>query len=241
MSYFLFNGISSKDLGLIVTEPIIRPSWSQITEEMTSLGSASKIVQQFRTFDNAEFTISTVIADTSTRNIHGVYQALNGFGVMQLSSNPEEYMNVKISPLVPEAVALSMAVLPINVQAFPFAYAVEPTAVDLTAASSYTEVNNRGTVYSEPEFRFVSTKAQSFILDINSGVFRVDVPVALVNKEIIIDCAAQVTYYLDDNNNKVSINHLTYNNYPLLHTGMNYAKHDGGISSLICNERERWL
>lgn len=241
MSYFLFNGISSRDLGLIITEPVVRPSWSQMTEEATSLSATSKIIQQFKTYDNAEFTISTVITDTATNNIHSIYQALNGFGVLQLSANPEEYMNVKINPLLPEAVALAMAKLIITVQAFPFAYAVEPTSVDLTAATSYTEVNNRGTVFSEPEFRFTPTAAQSFLLNANGGVFRVDVPATLVNKEIIVDCAAQVTYYLDDNNNKVSINYLTYNNYPLLHTGMNYCKHDGGISALTVNVRERWL
>ena len=29
MSHFLFNGVSSLDLGLIVTEPVLRPSWEE--------------------------------------------------------------------------------------------------------------------------------------------------------------------------------------------------------------------
>lgn len=238
MSYFIFKNGDSRDYGLLEGTPMF-PTTHEIVNIIDVEGRTVKPVAHTGTMEN--MTITAVLGMKSREDVRAAYGWLNGTGNLIFSDEIDKFYKVREIQLTPERLSQRFGKITIDFTVEPFAYAVEPTSVDLTAASSYTEVNNRGTVFSEPEFRFTPTAAQSFLLNVNGGVFRVDVPVALVNKEIVIDCAAQVTYYEDDNNNKVSINQLTYNNYPLLHTGMNYAKHDGGISSLICNVRERWL
>lgn len=240
MSYFLFNGVSSNDLGLIITKPIVRPSWAREIAEQTAPGRTAKIMQQSTVYGNADFTIQAVIADAEPENVRQIYQALNGPGVLQISTAPAEYLDVYIQALVPEAVALLMAELPISVTALPFAKAVEPTVVDLSGASQNTLVPNPGTVYSEPEIRFTATGDQVTIY-VNGKPFIVELTANEQGREVIIDCEAEVTYYVSDGGQKVSINSQTRYDYPLLHTGDNYIYYDGSVSAMSCCVRERWL
>lgn len=50
MSYFLFNGISSRELGMIVTSPVIRPSWAIEESEYTLAGRTTKYSQKSKTY-----------------------------------------------------------------------------------------------------------------------------------------------------------------------------------------------
>ncbi len=238
MSYFFFEGTDSRELGLMITRPVVRPSWARDVSETERPGAASRLMQQSRSYMNAEFSIQTVIEDASPENVRRIFQTINGFGRLIISTAPDEYLNVYVQPLVPEAVALLMAELTINVTALPFAYAVSPTTADLTSASDYAEVENPGSIWSEPEIRFKGSG--DVTVTVNGADFILKLTSELAGKEIIIDCAAQVAYYLDGDS-KRSINQLTYNDFPLLHTGKNYIKHSGSVSEMSINVRERWL
>ena len=128
------------------------------------------------------------------------------------------------------------AELLINFRIMPFAYAVEPTDVQLTA--QLTLVPNVGTVFSAPEISFMAT-GETVTITVNGEKFIVTLTSAEQNKEIIIDCEAEVTYY-EENGQKVSINAQTKNDYPLLHTGNNYASISSNASWAYINVRERW-
>lgn len=165
MSYFKFNGIDSRNLGLIITETPFRPSWAESVDEITIPGRAEVIKNPNGTYDNQPLTISVVISDKS--KINQIYSTLTGEGKLILSTNLNEYMNVRVEPLVPKGVALDMAELSITFDCYPFAYAVTPSVVSI--GTTYTQVENNSSIYSAPIIAIKTTKTSSSILkgDVN--------------------------------------------------------------------------
>ncbi len=238
MSSFIFNGVSSDELGLMITKPIVRPSWAAMYSELTTSGGIRKVMQRMSTFDNASFSIETYADDASADNIRKIFKALNGYGRLIISTAPDEYLNVILNPITPVPVALLAAEISISVTARPFAYAIAPTEYNLTDAVNYMEVNNRGTIFSAPEIRLKGSG--DVTINVNGAEFIVKIPADISSREIIVDCDSQVAYYMDGES-RISITHRTYNNFPLLHEGANYIKHTGEVSEMKCNVRERWL
>lgn len=231
MSYFQFNDYDSSE-DLIITKPIIRPTWGRTVNEVQLPGNTRSAMQMFKCYENAEFKISAVIADATPENVHRIYAALNGFGKMLISTAPNEELDVWIRPITPEPVALLMAEIELDVVARPFATALSPKS--FTIGSERTEVNNEGTVYAEPIIKLTAATGEVKI-NVNGDDFIINVPAEASGKEITVDCDAQVTYYGD----KVSINQHTYGDYPLLHTEKNYVSTSSGTATL--EMRERWL
>lgn len=239
MSYFIFNDADSRELGLMITKPVIRPTWGREVSEYKRSGGFTNLLQACDTYENAQLTIYTAFTDATPAAVRALYQAVSGFGRLWLSSASTEYMNVYSAPLVPEPVALAMAEIPLTFMVLPFAYAVEPTVQDITSATSNTEVENAGTVFSEPEIRFTATGTEVSIYT-NNEQFRVELPEEVQGVEVIVDCAAQVAYYVSGGS-KVAINQHTYGEYPLLHVGTNVIRHAGTVSAASINVKERWL
>lgn len=165
MSYFTFNGVDSRDLGLILPKTPFRPSWAEQVEEINIPGRAEVIKNPNGTYDNQNLTINAVISDAS--KMRQIYSTLTGEGKLILSTNLNEYMNVRVEPLISQGVALDMAELPITFDCYPFAYAVTPTEFELS--HTYTEVNNNSSIYSAPIFEIEITPNEHPILkgDIN--------------------------------------------------------------------------
>lgn len=237
MSWFTFNDYNSSD-DLIITQPIIRPSWAQEMNEI-STNKVSHIIQFSRSYSSSPLTVHAVIKNTSAESIRRLYSSLRGYGTLILSANPAEYINAVASVLQPKAVALFVAEIDIMFTLMPFAYAVSSTVKEIMS-TNYTKIINNGTVFSAPEIRFTPTFAEDVIIDVNGGLFSVKVPENLIGKEIVVDCDIEETYYVEDGN-KISINNLTYYNYPLLHTGANYVKISDNTVNPTVNVRERWF
>lgn len=165
MSYFIFNGIDSRDLGLILPETPFRPSWAEQVEEILIPGRPEVIKNPSGVYSNQNLSINAVISDSS--KIRQIYSTLSGEGKLILSTAPGEYINCRVEPLVPQGVALDMAELTIDFDCFPFAYAVEPTETEI--GTSYTEVNNTSSVYSAPVIAIEMSKTSATILkgDVN--------------------------------------------------------------------------
>lgn len=236
MSFFIFNGYNSDD-DLIITSPVTRSSWAAEMNEITTAATA-KVIQMSKTYSNSPLQIETVIKDTSnTDRMKELYSSLRGFGKLVLSRNMNEYMNAVVSLLQPQPVAMDMAELTVNFTLLPFAYAVDPTVSEIE--ESYTEIVNNGTVFSAPEIRIVPDTTGEVTINVNDAEFRIVIDERTLGKEIIIDCDAEITYYVENGAN-VSINNCTYGYYPLLHTGSNWVKYSGSLSAASINVRERW-
>lgn len=242
MSHFLFNGVSSLDLGLIVTEPVLRPSWEEDIREEAVPGANCKLMIGTGIYNNANLTIQTAIPDADTATLDLIYKTLHGSGKLQLSTSPEEYMEAYVGKLEPKAVAALMGELPVNFSVRPFARAVEPTIVDMTHAAGasgwYYTLINPGSAPAEPLISI--TGSGTMHVNINGNDMRIELPAALNGKTIYLDSEISVAYYVEDNI-KYSVTQYTYGNFPLLKPGSNGMYHFGDVTSCIVNVRERWL
>lgn len=192
MSYFIFNGTDSRDLGLILPETPFRPSWAESVDEITIPGRPEVIKNPNGTYPNQSLTINAVISDSS--KIQQIYSTLAGEGRLILSTNPNEYINCRVDPLIPQGVALDMAELPITFDCFPFAYAVEPTVTEI--GTSYTTVSNTSSIYSAPIIAIKMAKAAGTILkgDVNFDGKITAVDASLVLTEIANIAAGAPTF-----------------------------------------------
>lgn len=238
MGYIIYNGYNSSD-DLIITRPLIRPTWGAEINEITRPGAPRKLMQVSKSYANEQMTIEAALFEATPERVRKVYQALSGHGQLVLSSAPDEILTAYIRPLIPEAVALQTAVYAASVTLMPFAYAAEPTVA--TVGTSYTTITNSGTIYSAPEIRLTPSAAGEIVIDTNGSAFTLTIPAELTSKELIIDSDAEVTYYMDGED-KVSVNYRTEGSYPLLHLGDNYIKYSGSVTGdVTINVRERWL
>lgn len=165
MSYFIFNGVRSDDMGLILPSTPFRPSWAEEHDEIMIPGRPEAIYQPTGHYESQTLTIRATMTDMTKARY--IYQTLHGSGTLILSTDTAEYMNVKVEVLTPKGVALDMAEIDIQFTCSPFAYSVTPTEVDVT--QSYSIINNTSTIYSAPRFEIQLAETEETILkgDVN--------------------------------------------------------------------------
>ena len=238
MSYFLFNGGDSRNYGLLESAPM-PPSSDEIVNIVETPGRVSNAFYATGRYENKEITVVLGIKDKL--KIRALYGWISGTGSLILSSELDKcYRVVKIAK-TPERLSVRFGKVAIVFTVEPFAYSISPTTVDITSATSYAEVDNEGTMYSEPEISFVPT-ASEVKLDVNGKEFVVSglAEQASAGRTVVIDCGLEVVYYVDGGA-KVDITYKSKYDFPLLHTGKNYVKHNGNVSSASVNVKERWL
>lgn len=244
MSSFIFNGINSNDLGLIITTPMIRPTWQPEREFTAIPGRPQQSSYEKQWYPNAELTAYAVITDASAEKLHDIYAALRGYGVLSISTAPDEILYAFVHLPVPEAKALLMAELPIVFECEPFAYAAQEKTVDITETNPYKRVDVEGTVFCDPMIEFVPSQASTDI-NCNGKVIQVKTPQEIIGAgypdtySITLDCDAQLAYYTRPSGDKVACTELTKGPFPRLHVADNYII-NSGVQSAEIRYRERW-
>ena len=238
MSNFIFKGISSSLFGILESAPM-PPANDEIVTEVETAGHISNAYYLTGRYANREISVVLGIKDKS--KLRTLYSWLTGTGQLIFSSEPDKYYKVIRIEKTPERMSVRFGKVEVRFTVEPFAYAVSPTELDLTSASSYMKVPNAGTMFSAPEIRFVPT-AEQVKVDVNGAEFIVSglLEQAANSFTVVIDCDLEVVYYISGDQ-KIDITYKSKNNFPLLHTGDNYIKHDGNISSMSVNVKERWL
>ena len=246
MSTFTFKGITSDSLGLIITRPMVRPTWAPEVEFTPIIGRPRQNPFTKSWYPNSRLPVQAVIADASTASVRAIYNALRGYGTLVISTAATEFMNAYARLPVPEPQALLMAELPIEFECEPFAYALTDSEVTITSAtSSYAEVPNGGTAFTDPQITYIASAASTNI-DCNGVVMTVTTPSEIVNASypdtysITLDCEAQLAYYTKPNGDTVACTELTTGLFPRLHAGSNWMKHSGA-QSMTVTYRERWF
>ncbi len=244
MSTFTFKGISSDDLGLIITTPMIRPTWAPETDFTPIPGRARQNPHTKEWYPNSELTAYAVITDTSAVELHSIYAALRGYGVLSISTAPTEILYAYAHLPVPEAKALLMAKLPIVFECEPFAYSASEKTVDFTTANPYIRVDNEGSVSCDPQITFTPNTASTDI-NCNGKNITVTTPQEIIGAgypntySITLDCDGLLAYYTRPGGDKVACTQLTRGPFPRLHPADNYIAHSG-VQAATISYRERW-
>ena len=238
MSYFIYNGIDSREFGILEGVPM-PPANDEIVKTVETTGHTSDAYYTTGRYDHKEIPVVLGIKDKS--KLRALYSWLTTTGSLMFSTELDKYYKVIKVEKTSERMSVRFGKVSITFTVEPFAYAISPTQINLTAATDYMTVPNAGTMYSAPEIRFVPT-AEQVTINVNGKDFIVSGLSEQVSNQntVIIDCDLEVVYYIQSNQ-KIDITYKSKYNFPLLHTGDNYIKHDENISSMSVNVKERWL
>ena len=242
MSSFTFNGISSDDLGIIITKPIVRPTWLPEVEFTPIPGNPRQIPHEKEWYPNMSFTVQACMSDADPTKVQQIYNSLRGYGPLVISTSPNEVLNVYIEQLDPNGVALLMAEFPITFRAEPFAYAAQAKSQSIMGET--VEVNNTGTAFVDPLITFIASQATTTVT-CNGVDMIVTTPSEIVNASyssdysITLDCEGELAYYTKPNGDKVSCTQNTKGPFARLHDGQNYFTVQNVQAASIIY-RERW-
>lgn len=238
MSYFLYNGVDSREFGILEGVPM-PPSNDEIVKTVETAGHTSDAYYTTGRYDNKDVPVVLGIKDKS--KLRALYSWLTTTGSLIFSAEPDKYYKVIKVTKTPERMSVRFGKVSITFTVEPFAYAISPTQVNLTDATSYVTVENTGTMYSAPEISFVPTN-ETVKVNVNGKDFEVSGLSEQVSGQntVVIDCDLEVVYYIQ-NDQKIDITYKSKYNFPLLHTGENYVKHDGTVASMALFVNERWL
>ena len=241
MSYFIFNGVNSNTLGLIITQPMIRPTWQPEVEFTAIPGRARQNSYTKTWYPNSELSVRAVIADASPAKVKTIYNALRGYGTLTVSTASTELLYAYARLPVPEAKALLVAELPIIFECEPFAYASSETTVTF---DNPTTITNNGTVFCDPQITFIASTSSTDI-NCNDSTITVTTPTEIVDANypdtysITLDCDGQLAYYTKPNGDKVSCTQNTRGQFPRFNVGQNTLQR-GSVQSATIKYRERW-
>lgn len=242
MSSFTFNGISSDTLGIIIMQPIVRPTWLPETEFTPIPGRPRQNPNTKTWYPNISFKIKACMSDASPEKVQQIYNTLRGYGSLIISTAPQEQLNVYIEELDPEGVALLMAEFPITFRAEPFAYAIEPKSLSIKGDT--VEVINEGTAFVDPLITIIASQATTTVT-CNGVDMIVTTPQEIVDASypdtysIVLDCEGELAYYIKPNGDKVACTQCTKGPFARLHEGKNYFTVEN-VQSAALTMIERW-
>lgn len=241
MSYFIYNNVDSRTFGLLKRPPFVNKSQKNLSP-VTVPDSPVKFYPDVNNRD--EIRITVTLGLKSRENIRQIYAWLdNTSGSLSFSSEPDKCYYVQNVTVSSNYLSPRFGEIEITFICQPFAYAVMPTVVEFSSETA--GVPNDGTIFSYPEIKFIPT-ADEVIITVNgqdfiiSGLSHVG-EISLTGHEITIDSEIHITYFIGSDGLKWAINDHTFNDYPRLHTGMNYISHNGNAENATINVRERFL
>ncbi len=145
MSYFIFKGVDSRAFGLLERIPM-RPRANEGYETISIPGRMETISSPTGIWE--DIPLPCTIGIKSKAAVREMYKWLTGPGELIFSDRPGEKYIVKRTVLSPEYLSVRFGKVNVEFTCSPFAYAVEPTVIDVGTA--YTEVANNSSIYSAP-------------------------------------------------------------------------------------------
>lgn len=319
MAYFIFNGISSEDMPVRVLDMFF-PSAAKQQSETISVPGRSEPIIQFK--DRYENITGKIVAEfKKDADFREIFSWLSGSGKLTTSDEPDKYYKaVSVKEIAGKRINGIYRSVTLQFTCSPFVYALESEPIPI--GTSYTPIQNPGTIYSEPVITFKVTADEAPVLkgdvnfdgvvdardasmviseysavqaggegtfsdaqkaaadmnedgiidvrdaslilsaysnsqsgsaakddvekqcqiDVNGGVMVIGLPSAAVRNgyTVTMDCSDKLLYYTNSDGEKVNILQYSYGDFPLLHTGTNYAKYSGDISDVKITVNERW-
>lgn len=162
------------------------PKAEQLHDTISIPGRSEILLSPQTLYNDVELDFVLGLKDQSS--MRAVYAWLSGTGDLLLSTAPQEAYRVKRIRIKPEYVSKRFAKLGITMQCSPFAYTVGETAVDMLGWTGYQELENAGTMYSEPLIRFQLTIPQH---DLLMGDVNLDGRVDAKDASLVLSAAAE--------------------------------------------------
>lgn len=227
--YFIWNGIKSTDMGVIMLKaPSISIPQRKVNEIKVS-GRNGTLHEDEQTFGNYTKEAECHVMDRS--QIDEVCKWLTGFGEVIFSSEPDKVYRAYIKNQISFGSILKNIndfLIQFDVQ--PFKYRANPLRDDLELTAP-TIIRNSGTVYSEPIITVYGSG------DITLTINGVDFPLYGVSEYITIDSEMMEVFKGNMNQNSK----YGGETFPRFEVGENSISWTGNVSRVEIHPKWRWL
>lgn len=223
MEYFNFNGVPSKDVGIIVKEmPPVTKSEKNI-ENITVSGRNGDLHIDEGTYKSKKYKIKCVLTDIS--KVDELKALYDGTGVLELSTElGKEYQATIKNQIDFDKYLTYLKEFVLQFELYPIAYNKEVIETTFTTDTTFTV---GGTVGVSPIINVVGTG----IITLNNT------QVEVLESGIVIDCdLMNCTIDNINKNDKVNLDE-----FPSLLVGENSIVLGEGIESVIISYKEGWL
>lgn len=241
MSYFKFNGIDSRNYGILEKLPLdIR---SERTTQIIDMPYGTPIVYQSQAYKSQKITVNLGLKDNSAANLSAINQWLQGYHELIFSDDPDKhYMAVCNGVLNGERMVRNLGKLPITFTVMPFKYANNHsyeniTLTSLNENSNYAVIPYSGSMKSEPLIKIYGNG--NFTMDIDN--MAITMTFYDVSEYVIVDVEGRRVIDKNGNNvnNKTIIVRGSFKNL-MMHDGYRVVI-DKAVTKLEIDKKTRWL
>ena len=187
MAWMQFCGISSDEMHVKLLELSYPGRAERECDTLKIPGRHSAVRQLKNQYKDIQKT--AVLEFRENTDFRAVFAWLSGSGRLVTSDEPERYYNAfAVKPISSQRINGIYRSLTVQFTCEPFAYAADESPTDLSAAVSYTLLENSGTCYSEPLITF--TLQQPETPDILPGDANQDGSVDAMDATLVLTAAA---------------------------------------------------
>jgi len=230
--YFVFNGIDSRDMDIIVSKmPTIAKPERRVKE--IQIESRNGVLHEdLGTFDNYTKSIECAVKNqTWKRSFDEIFAWLSGSGKLIVSIEPDKVYRTFIKNQIPISDVLRcFPKFLIQFDCYPLKYSVNQSEEELTITAP-TTIYNGGTYYSEPVITIYGTG--NITLTINGKVF----VLSSVNGYLTINAEIMEVYKDGVNCN----NQFVAEDFPHFEVGANELSFTGNVQKIEIFMNRRWI
>ena len=228
-AWFTFNGIDSREMGVIVTAMPETVRAERRIESITVAGRNGSLHTDEGVYESYDRTMECALIKRA--RLDEITAWLVGSGEMTFSTEPDKVYRVTIANKI--SIAQMMRVFQkfqVILDTQPFKYSVNAAgnALELTAP---TTIRNSGTVYSEPLITVYGSG------DITLTINGADFPLYGVQESITIDSEMMEVFKGNTNQN----GKYGGAEFPRFEVGKNEIRWTGNVSKIKIQPRWRWL
>ncbi len=228
-AWFTFNGIDSREMGVIVTAMPETVRAERRIESITVAGRNGSLHTDEGVYESYDRTMECALIKRA--KLDEITAWLVGSGGMTFSTEPDKVYRVTIANKI--SIAQMMRVFQkfqVVMDTQPFKYSVNAAgdALELTAP---TTIRNSGTVYSEPIITVFGSG------DITLTINGADFPLYGVQESITIDSEMMEVFKGNTNQN----GKYGGAEFPRFEVGQNEIRWTGNVSKIKIQPRWRWL
>lgn len=228
-AWFTFNGIDSREMGVIVTAMPETVRAERRIESITVAGRNGSLHTDEGVYESYDRTMECALIKRA--RLDEITAWLVGSGEMAFSTEPDKVYRVTIANKI--SIAQMMRVFQkfqVILDTQPFKYSVNAAgdALELTAP---TTIRNSGTVYSEPLITVYGSG------DITLNINGEDFPMYGVQESITIDSEMMEVFKGNTNQN----GKYGGAEFPRFEVGKNEIRWTGNVSKIKIQPRWRWL
>lgn len=225
--YFIYNGISSEDMGIVVNSmpSFVKPSMKYEAIQIDGKDGA-KIVEM----GYSPYVLKAKITLLDPDNFDKIYSWLNGSGVLRVSDDINKYRNVKILNDINYQKLIDFKEASIEFYVYdPFRYIYNEIPKTITSFPS--TIKNDGTAESKPIITIVGSGVVT--ITINGTTFEYTFP---TGESVVLDCNEMDATY-----DSLLRNQYLSGNFPSLSVGLNDVNISGSVTSIKFEKHSRYL